>query len=620
MTTPTAPDCRVPSSGACSPVLEAGTYTTFDNIPATIEEIKNCSDFEHLVYWFGRVFGLGVNLGQLQRIRADIAEGQRAFEVMKTETDPFVLATAAERAQAVLSKFDVKKAWGDDFKEVAALTAKNNQVITPEVLKAALDEKGKTVLPRIEDKMNAVAQAKSAVEADRAAWEKGHQEIEDQYKSTFTMARENARYVEIASRIGELEALIEQEPNVVNWRYEMGALLKEKSEIIADLRDKGDTWLAEKVAAMDNASREEVQALSEAREALHKEVLAHLLEASPVTQEQAEAWASANVFLGGSAKAKLKRLKYPVDDFYRDAAEFYRLVGGNVGAVEFTTNRGRAYAKGRANVSIGSDFNKRTLFHELSHILDAWEPGFTKAAKAFIAGRADGKPKLLSSITGNRGYRRDEIAYSDSFIDPYVGKIYRHDASEVMSMGLECLNNAEACEKLASQDPEHFQLVMGAALHRNHLKQAAIEQHVEQAAGVREKLSAEEAWNKQISLVTRGLDKLLTISNQEYEKNGFGGMFVSMHGKRKGILYALDPKWNGGTERRMAWLSGGTTKFCISLAYFLIAYDKSLLPDMSEQDIDSHHKFYRLAERWLLNEKVPLWFTPEMTLPKLPLE
>lgn len=618
MTKTTATPCRVPAFGAGSPVLEAG-YTAFENVPLAIKEIQDAKNFEHLAFWIGRVFGLGVNLDQLQRIKAQVAEGRQAVDILRTETDPFVIAAALDRARAAISQWDLKKAWGKDYVEVARLVASKQDQVTPDVLKAALDEKGKAILPRVEAKMNAVAKARQDVEEDKTARIESLKKMGDS-PSVFSMARENARYVEIASRLNGLEKLIEQEPNVVNWRYEMAALLKEKNEIFSSLRDKGETWLADKVAAMDETSRVKAQALSEAKEELHKEVLAHLLEASPVTQEQAEAWAGANVFMDSTTKAKLKRLKYPIDDFYRDAAEFYRLVGGNVGAVEFTTNRGRAYAQGRANVSVGSEFDKRVLFHELGHIVDAWEPGFPKAAKAFITARADGDLRLLSSITGNRRYRRDEVAYPDSFIHPYVGKLYKHNSSEVMSMGLECLSSPDACDNIMSQDMEHFQLIMGAALHRNPLKQAAIEQHVEKSAEIREKMTVEEAWLKELARVAKGLDKRLTVSSQEYKKNGFGGMFISMHGTRKGILYALDPKWNGGPERQMAWLSGGTIKFCTSLAYLLIAYDKGLLPDMSEKDIDTHHMFYRWAERWLLNGKVPFWFTPETTLPKLPLE
>lgn len=595
-------------------------YNTFEHVTTVIKGIQEANDFENLAFWIDRVFGLGVNLGQLQRIKAQVADGRQAVEVLRTETDPFVIMTALDRARASLTQWDVKKAWGDEYAEAARVVAAKQDQVTPDVLKAALDEKGKAIFPRVEAKMNAVAKARQAVEEDVAARMKALKEIEDGAKSTFSIARENVLYLEVTTRLSEVEAALEKEPGVYNLQVEKVELLKKKSAILQYLREQKDTWATDKVAAMDESSRAKAQALSDAKEELHKEVLAHLLESSPVTPEQAEAWAGANVFMDSTTKAKLKRLKYPIDDFYRDAAEFYRLVGGNVGAVEFTTNRGRAYAKGRANVSIGSEFDKRVLFHELGHIVDAWESGFPQAAKAFIAARADGGLRLLSAITGNRRYRRDEVAYPDSFIHPYVGKLYKHNSSEVMSMGLECLSSPDACDEIMSKDMEHFRLVMGAALHRNPLKQAAIEQHVEKSAEVREKLTLEEAWNKELSRVTKGLDKRLTVSSQEYEKNGFGGMFISMHGTRKGILYALDPKWNGGPERRMAWLSGGTTKFCTSLAYLLIAYDNGLLPDMSEKDIDTHHMFYRWAERWLLNGKVPFWFTPEMTLPKLPME
>ena len=74
-------------------------------------------------------------------------------------------------------------------------------------------------------------------------------------------------------------------------------------------------------------------------------------------------------------------------------------------------------------------------------------------------------PVSLKRLTG-ANYRADEMAYPDTFINPYVGKDYGGRASEVFSMALQHLESYDSLLPLIA-DPEHFSLLMGFCLRKN---------------------------------------------------------------------------------------------------------------------------------------------------------
>ena len=70
------------------------------------------------------------------------------------------------------------------------------------------------------------------------------------------------------------------------------------------------------------------------------------------------------------------------------------------------------------------------------------------------------QPKYLKDLTGfNYG---NETAYPDHFVDPYVGKVYGDNSTEVMSMGMQYFKDAESMLRLYRKDKEHFYLIVGA--------------------------------------------------------------------------------------------------------------------------------------------------------------
>lgn len=188
-------------------------------------------------------------------------------------------------------------------------------------------------------------------------------------------------------------------------------------------------------------------------------------EASPVTEEQASTWA-AQQEITKQAAARLKKNGYPVDQVRADMAEFHRLTGGRLGTVKINTNGStRANATGihgheSAVINIDSNFNKRVLWHEMGHHLEA-DPAVLAAAKGFLKRKSDGTGlHSMQSLTGSKFYRPNEQAYRDHFFTHYVGKHY-NDATEVMSMAVESLSDIMLLGQRMAADPDIFRLLEG---------------------------------------------------------------------------------------------------------------------------------------------------------------
>jgi len=198
-----------------------------------------------------------------------------------------------------------------------------------------------------------------------------------------------------------------------------------------------------------------------------QKIIDKIVESSPVTPEQAQAWANEQV-IDDNAKAKLKKLGYKPDDVVRDMAEFYRMTGGKASAIRIGIDGGkRANAVGITDrlgekvINLGSRFNKTVLFHELAHHLEN-DPIAKGASNGFLLKRREGEGVYrLRDLTGNKGYDTSEIAYKDHFTDAYVGKVYKDGVTEVFSMGVQYLANPKDAAIFAARDPEMFALITG---------------------------------------------------------------------------------------------------------------------------------------------------------------
>ncbi|MFN8607064.1 MAG: hypothetical protein U0931_06010 [Vulcanimicrobiota bacterium] len=118
-------------------------------------------------------------------------------------------------------------------------------------------------------------------------------------------------------------------------------------------------------------------------------------------------------------------------------------------------------------VNIGAKFSKRLTLHEVAHRAEYRYPEISKANKDWVRARCEkggfsSEPTRLSQLVPEGKYKDDEVALEDTFVDPYVGKVYPDLASEVLSMGLEHFSSEKLLTRLYTQDPEHVFLTLGA--------------------------------------------------------------------------------------------------------------------------------------------------------------
>ena len=216
--------------------------------------------------------------------------------------------------------------------------------------------------------------------------------------------------------------------------------------------------------AIDREARE---AEKSARATAGRKIADRLMASSPVSQEQADKWAEAQE-ITPQAKARLRKMGYPIDKVRADMAEFYRITGGRLPGARLHSDGDR-----RANateiggvgavgtINMGSTFDRRVLWHELGHHLEA-DPVVKRAAGRFLRRRStdDGKVHSLRSLTGV-DYGSKEVAYKGDFFDGYVGKVYADGFTEVMSMGIDSFADPERLAKRAAVDPEMLEFVSG---------------------------------------------------------------------------------------------------------------------------------------------------------------
>lgn len=88
---------------------------------------------------------------------------------------------------------------------------------------------------------------------------------------------------------------------------------------------------------------------------------------------------------------------------------------------------------------IATDFYSfDTGVHEFGHRMEHVLKGLKKMERAFYKRRTKGeKLQKMRDLCPSQGYEKDELARKDKFLDPYMGKTYRGQAYELVSMGFE---------------------------------------------------------------------------------------------------------------------------------------------------------------------------------------
>ena len=242
----------------------------------------------------------------------------------------------------------------------------------------------------------------------------------------------------------------------------------------ASYRSKAEAYNefhAEVYSKAREAKLKELRIKREAEESALAQVggklIASVLDQSPIASDEATRWAAAQE-ITKQAVARLKKIGYPVDKVRADMAEFYRFTGGRVSVVRIHSKGDRRAnatdieAHGKVGtVNLDGSFDKRVLWHELAHHMEA-DPVAKAMAGRFIQRRSvDGKTYSLRSLTGQNGYRSDEIAVQGNFFSPYVGKVYANGITEVFSMGVESFSDPMLLAQRAMYDPQTLEFVAG---------------------------------------------------------------------------------------------------------------------------------------------------------------
>lgn len=234
------------------------------------------------------------------------------------------------------------------------------------------------------------------------------------------------------------------------------------------LNRDSDVWkrIGELTKKKYSDHKEQVAQLKSSIAPIGQKVIDTLLNSSNITVEQADTWANSQK-IEKSAITKLKKLGYQEADIRRDMAEFYRITGGKLRQIRMETDGSRrANATGIGHfednvIRPGSNFNKAVLWHEMAHHLEG-DPAAKAASNGYLLKRRKSeKVYSLRSLTGNRGYQSKEVAYSDDFINHYIGKVYRDKTTEVWSMGIQYLSNPSDAAMFVAKDPEMSALVVG---------------------------------------------------------------------------------------------------------------------------------------------------------------
>lgn len=183
--------------------------------------------------------------------------------------------------------------------------------------------------------------------------------------------------------------------------------------------------------------------------------------------------------------------------FSEVAGEGKNGVGRSVNSITVQNGLDRAHAepsKGRITLRPGSGFsNKQDNFHEMAHILEAQRPWLRGMLEQWRDSRAFSREDISNYLTGANGkpmsasgyvvgangqqiplvrlnkllgdmYQRDELAVADNFLNPYMGKVYRHGmGTEILSVAVQHFADPAKMSQLYLAHPELFETVVGLA-------------------------------------------------------------------------------------------------------------------------------------------------------------
>ena len=178
---------------------------------------------------------------------------------------------------------------------------------------------------------------------------------------------------------------------------------------------------------------------------------------------------SDRIRLDPTASQRLQQNGTSLDTFHHWVNEFHHQTGLPAPhQLKFRYYQDRPdYQSQLDSVNIGKHVDKRLILHEVAHRAEYKYPEISLANKSWVQARCrnggfSDEPARLSQLASKDSYKDDEVAMEDSFINPYVGKLYPDMATEVLSMGLEHFANEKLFTNLYQRDPEHLMLTLGA--------------------------------------------------------------------------------------------------------------------------------------------------------------
>jgi hypothetical protein len=97
----------------------------------------------------------------------------------------------------------------------------------------------------------------------------------------------------------------------------------------------------------------------------------------------------------------------------------------------------------------------------MGHTIEFEDRRIAAAAREWRDRRATGKKTKINELVSNGSYRDDEVALPDSFIHPYVGKVYPDGDTEVVSMSIQHFYSPSEALNFYQQDLDHFHFIVG---------------------------------------------------------------------------------------------------------------------------------------------------------------
>lgn len=119
-----------------------------------------------------------------------------------------------------------------------------------------------------------------------------------------------------------------------------------------------------------------------------------------------------------------------------------------------STKRNRSFFD-RGPVRLSRNAGEHTVVHELGHSIEWFHPDVLRSSLRFYDRRTAGEAvQRLRDLRPLVNYDFHEMTRVDAFIDPYVGREYGRQFTEVLSMGLEYMSRDPL--EFWQKDPDHF--------------------------------------------------------------------------------------------------------------------------------------------------------------------